>query len=149
MLLCGNSLPSSPCSILYTAHPLSYVIMCPHCLSQSPTRRGAKPPGGLQSPTSTPQASPALWAVTSLLCGHHQSFSSLSPAFPGLGRDAEQVDRLWLEAGGHVLAGAGCQDLHRGGVGCSGIEPVCDLVGCREERQRAMRDSRVSSPSAP
>lgn len=74
-------------------------------------------------------------AVTSLLGGHHQGLGGLSPALAGLGRDAEQIDGLWLEAGGRVLAGAGREHLHRGRVGRGGVEPVCHLVSCRKEGQ--------------
>lgn len=87
----------------------------------------------LPTTSAAPRPPQPRWAVTSLLGGYHQGLSGLSPALAGLGCDAKQVDGLWLEAGGRVLAGAGCQHLHRGRVGRGGVEPMCDLVSCGKE----------------
>ena len=99
--------------------------------------------------STPPPASLSARTVTSLLGGHHQGLGGLSPALAGLGCDAEQVDRLWLEAGGRVLAGAGREHLHRGSVGRGGVEPVCDLVSCGQGRKRATLGSGASCLQSP
>lgn len=74
--------------------------------------------------------------VTSFLRGDHQCLGGLAPALPRLRCDAEHVDGLRLEAGHRVLASAGVQHVHCGGVAIGGVEVVCDLVGWREVRNK-------------
>ena len=112
-----------------------------HSLSLAHPWRGTRK-GGERPPR--PQGT-----VTSLLSGHHQGLGSLSPALAGLGRDAEQVDRLRLEAGGCELAGAGREHLHSGGVGRGGVEPVRDLVRCGAGRGVAALGGGAGCPQGP
>lgn len=70
--------------------------------------------------------------VTSFLCGDHQGLRGLAPALPRLRFDAEHVDGLRPEAVHRVLASAGDQHVHRGGVAIGGVEVVRDLVGWRD-----------------
>lgn len=114
-----------------------------HSLSLAHPWRGTRKGGECLIPPQ-PQG-----MVTSLLGGHHQGLGSLSPPLAGLGRDAEQVDGLRLEAGGCELAGAGREHLHSGGVGRSGIEPVGDLVCCGVGRGVAALGGRAGCPQGP
>ena len=70
--------------------------------------------------------------VTSLLRGDHQGLGRFAPAFARLSRDAEHVDRLWLQGRDGVLARAGVQHVHRGRVAIGGVEAVRDLIGWKE-----------------
>lgn len=68
--------------------------------------------------------------LTSLLSGDDGGLQRLPPALPRLGRQPEDVRRLWGQLGGRELPHRGA-DLHRGErVGAAAGQAVGNLVAC-------------------
>lgn len=90
-------------------------------------------PDSKKTDTQTLFSLPSDWPLTPLLRDDHQGLCRLAPTLPRLSRDAEDVDRLWLQASNGVLSSAGVEHVHRGRVTVGGVEVVGDLVGWQVE----------------